>query len=229
MARIRTLGTLVARCKQRLGKANDAYPADADWKAAISEAYGDLYSVVAESGLRHFESESTITATGAASYNAPTDHLGTVMVYRVVNAAGELEPLDELMVQERHLVAGSTSAEARFFEHVGALIYLYPNPSSGTYKVRYIPQPADLSSGIDALDVDVINPYGEEFLVWCVAVKMHSQLESDAQLALDREARARTNLAEWASLKAFNQPRRRVADMRLVPDYGYDPADWRWR
>lgn len=228
MPRLYDMATLIRRCRQRVGKENDAYPDDASWRALISEAYGDLWSIVAESGLRYFETESTITATGAASYTEPTDHLGTVMVYRVLSAAGELQPLDELMVQERHFVIGQTG-DAQFFELADDQIYLYPRPSSGTYLVRYIPQPPDLSDYADEDSIDVVNPYGEEFLVWCVAIKAHSQLETDPQLAIDREGRARTNLMEWANLRAFNQPRRATtAISEILGDLPYDPADWRW-
>lgn len=215
MPRRYTMGALVTRCQQRADLENDGHVTE--WKALISEQYGDLYSIVAASGLRYFETEATITATGAASYAEPDDHLATVGLDHV-DSAGTRRPLAEIMVQERHRWIGLTG-EAFAFALVDDRILLYPKPATGTYILIYIPQPPDLSSYADATVVDVVTPDGEAFLVWGVTVKALAKSEADVSLAIAEREAARTRLATWAALRSFNQPRR-------IPEYGdYDPID----
>jgi phosphatidylserine/phosphatidylglycerophosphate/cardiolipin synthase-like enzyme len=66
--------TLIARCKRRAGLVGDNSIPDTDWQEAISEMYGELHGIVADAGGRYYETEASITATGASSYALPTDH-----------------------------------------------------------------------------------------------------------------------------------------------------------
>lgn len=222
------MADVVLRCQRRADKEGDAHVGPAEWKALISEQYGDLFSVVAGAGLRYFEATHTITTSGAVSYDEPCNHLGTVGVDRV-HADGTRESLAELMPGERNLWAGQTG-DARGYSLVDDQIVLYPRPPAGqTYELLYIPQPPDLSAAADDACVDVVTPDGEAFLVWGVALKALAKSESDVQLAMLERDAARGRLSEWATLRAFNTPRRRVfADDPF--GYGGDdylPGDWR--
>lgn len=229
MPRRFALSTLVTRCQQRCDLENENHIAPAEWKALVSEQYGELYSIVAESGLRYFETIDTISTTGAASYAEPADHLGTVLVARVLDSAGRRFDLDEIMAQERSGWSGMTG-DAACYALVDDQIYLYPTPPAGqTYEVLYIPQPPDLSSFLDADVIDVVNPDGEAFLIWGVAVKGRAKSESDVQLAMAEREAARVRLIEWSTLRAFNQPRRRIVRDEDVSGGNYDAADWRFR
>jgi len=217
------LSALVTRCQQRADLENDNHITTAEWKGLISEMNGELQLLVAETGMRYFETEATITATGAASYTLPSDHLATIGVAFVLDAAGRRRWLDELMVQERTAVIGQTG-EAYFYELTAQTIILYPKPTSGSYPHLYIAQPPDLSGAADGTNVDVVTPDGEAFLIWGVAVKALAKSESDVRLAMAERDAARERLRNWAQLRSFNTPRRRVT----VPldDEVREPGGW---
>ncbi len=225
MPRRMTMLALRTRCKQRADKENDPHISDPEWNSLISEQYGDLYSVVAQSGLRYFETTHTITATVAARYDEPDDHLATVGVDFVIGTAGQVRPLMEIMAQEQPAWSGQVG-EARAYTLIDDQILLFPKPTSGTYTLRYIAQPPDLSSYVDADILDVVTADGEGFIVWGAAVKALSKSESDVRLAMAEREAARGRLAEWAALRAFNSPRRRTV---FGDDSDFDAADWRYR
>jgi hypothetical protein len=227
MPRTYTMATLVERCQQRCDLENSDHISDAEWQSLISEAYGDLYSVVCESGLRYFETTTTVTATGATSYDEPNDHFATIKIERVLSDGTRYE-LTDAMSQEETYLKGLTG-DARFYTLPDDQLYLYPNPTSGTYIWTYIAQPPDLTTYDDEDLVDVVTPAGEAYLLWGTAVKALHKSESNAQLAMAERDSAREKLVEWTALRAFNQPRRRfVVDEYLEADT-VDPADWRNR
>lgn len=209
----RTMGTLVASCRRRVDMKTNQARNDDDFKASISEVYGDLWAIVAEAGRRYFETSTTFTANGAASYVEPTDHFGTVRVARVFSDGRE-SPLDELMPQEEWCLKGRTG-DAIAYTLIDDQVFLYPTPSSGQYKMYYIPQPPDLSNYADNDVVDVVGPPGLSLIVWGTAVIVHGELEGNAMLALQKEEQARKNLAEFAPLRSFNEPARVFANHDL--------------
>jgi hypothetical protein len=223
MPRRFTMSALVQRCKQRCDLEHDSHISDAEWKALLSEQYGELWSIVAETGYRYFESTHTITATGADGYAEPADHYATVQVTRV-DDSGREHILDELMHQEEPRFKGLTGA-ATFWTLVDDRLYLYPKPESGTYRWYYLQQPTGLADYADDDVIDVVTPDGEAFLIWGVAVKARSKSESDTQLAMVERERYRNQLQFWAAQRAIGDHRRRVT--RDGPDL--DAGDWRYR
>ena len=129
MARTFAMSTLVTRCKRRSDKEGESHISDPEWKALISEQYGELAQIIVDGGGRYFETESTINATGAASYTEPSDILHILEITRVDGSYRRR--LDELMLQERAGVMGLTGTAA-FWEFSDDQIILYPKPSSGT-------------------------------------------------------------------------------------------------
>ncbi len=226
MPRTFPMSTLVRRCQQRADREGDGHINDtavtSEWRSLISEQFGELYLIVADSGLRYFETTDTITATGAAYYAEPADHLGTVLMTRVLDASGARYDLEEVMVPEQSHWSGMTG-DALEFTLIDDRIYLFPTPGSGTYELRYIQQPPDLTTYADGDLVDVVSPAGEAFLIWGVAVKALSKSESDVSLAIAERDRFGAMLAEWASLRAYNGSRRRVV-VRSNTDYA-DPLN----
>lgn len=228
MPRRFTMATLRTRCQQRCDKEHDGSIGTSEWNALISEAFGELWNVVAESGLRYWEQTSTLTASGAASYDEPDDILALIGIDLLEEGTttGPRRSLDEIMIQERSRWAGMTG-EARCYALADDQLYLFPNPSSGVYEWIYIPQSPDLSTYNDNDVVDVVTPEGERFLIWCVAVKALAKSESDVQLAIVERDSARERLREWAVMRAFSAPRRRI--VVDGPDYfggPRDDADW---
>jgi hypothetical protein len=213
MPRRFTLGELVTKAQQRTDTENQSNIGEAEWRSMFSTSYGALYAIVAETGLRYFETSTTITSTGVASYDEPDGHWSTVSVAYVVNAQGERRQLYELMAQEQDRFSGVTGGESVAYALIDDLIYLYPTPAVGQqYEWRYVPQPPDLGDYGDNDSVDVVTPDGEAFLLWDVAVQVLAKEGSDTSLARAEREEARMRLREWAVLRALNAPRRRFVD-----------------
>ncbi len=225
MPRRFTLGDLVTMCQQRCDMENQTSISTTEWKRMISTTYGDLHSLVSSTGLRYFETSTTITATGAASYSEPADHLSTIGVDYVVNSStGQRRALYELMPQERNRFTGMTG-QAVAFMLVDDALSLWPKPSSGSYVWLYIPQPPHLAALADAEVIDVITPDGESFLVWGVAVQAKAKEESDTNHAEREREAARQRVIEWATMRNILQPRRRIVEDDVDIGYRY-PGDW---
>lgn len=220
MARLVPLSTLVTRCKKRADKESDS--SVDEWKALISERYGEIYAAVVDAGWGYFQSTSDITATGATSYDEP-DSLALISVDFIVNSStGQKRPLRLLMPQERSLYAGATG-EACAYAFAGDQIELYPKPSSGTYRVTYVPQSTDLSAGADNLDVDVINTDGEAALIWGVAAMATDKSEGDLRFRASMAAAALERLRDWAAKRALHETHRRIVRNEIAPSfYGGD-------
>ncbi len=217
------LSALIARSQQRCDRENDGHISALEWQSLVATTYSDLYTLVAESGMRYYETEATIAATGAASYAVPADHLATIGIDFQTSSAGARRPLDEVMVQEREWLGLVGEAEA--FALAGQFIVLYPKPSTGTYLHLYIPQAPDLNTIATSAIVDVVTPDGEELIIWGTAVKALAKSESDVSLAIRERNEARARVAEWATLRAFNNPRRRI--VRDDGDLDLDARVWR--
>lgn len=223
MPLLRTMADLILECREAVDMVNNQARSDAAFRRAISRQYGSLCSVVAEQGLRYFETSTTITADGSASYDEPTAHLSSVRMARVLDDGTE-RPLDELMTQEEWAHKGKVG-DAVAYTLVDDQIFLYPNPSSGTYKLYYIPQPSDLTDYDDADLVDVVTADGLQFLIWSVAVQIHGALEGNAILALQERERAREELQVWAAARS-SQQRRRINEDYLDDYRSRTPGDW---
>lgn len=209
MPRLLQIGEIATRCLRRVDLEFNSPFKPPEVKALISEQYGHLYRIAVKSGFRYFESEDSITATGAASYPLPDDHDSTIGIDRVVDAAGSTVQLDELMVQERNRFARQTG-DARAYSIVGQTIVFFPRPSSGTYTHIYVPQAPDLSSAPDSTEVDLVTADGESFLIYGVAVKMTAKTEIDPRLLIQERDAAEARFTEDVGLRALHSPRRRV-------------------
>jgi hypothetical protein len=227
MARSIALSTLVTRCLRRANKeaggSSDASVEPYETKALISSHFGEMHAVVSETGSRYFETDATITATGAASYALPSDHFSTIGISRLINSAGQLSRLRKLGAQRRVFFAGLTG-DARYYALEGSNIVLYPKPSSGTYKHLYIPQPTDYSLSADSTTLDVINVYGEEFIVWGVASVLLHKGEADQIRALKERDRMRDELKAWAVARVISEGEQQFVD---DDDFPLSEADWR--
>jgi hypothetical protein len=224
MPRRYTLAELRTRCKRRADKENDPHISDAEWNALISEQYGELWELVAGTGLRYFETRHSIVADGSDSYDEPDDHGKTVGLDRI-EPDGTRFTLLPLMAQERVRFSGREGPAVEY-AIIDDQIVLYPKPAHGEYELIYIPQPTDLSTYADDEAVDVVCIHGEAFLIWGAAVKAMSKGEADVRLALGERDRCAQRLLEWAAERDANEPRRRVLDPRTGLEGPYDPSSW---
>lgn len=223
MAYTLAMSTIRTRCFQRADMENTTLVSTAEANALISEKFGELYGVVCDAGSRYFETTQTITATGATSYDEPTDHRSTMRIVHV-GSDGRRRPIPKATRLDVEALSGQTG-DAVCFEHIDDQIYFYPNPSSGTYVMIYIPQPPDLTDYGDSEIVDVCDESGLAFLIWGVSVLMKSKQESDVRLAMDREAAAKQRLLEWAVNRLMED-----GHVRQEPDWDVPShrAEW-WR
>jgi hypothetical protein len=211
------LGALRLLCQQRADRESDDSIVTSEWNALISEQVGEMASVVADAGFAYWQSEATINLT---TFALPTDHMATWGV-DYVDGSGRRRPLTELQPADRSRFIGQTG-EAYYFLVVGQVVELYPTPSSGTYKIVYLPQPADLSAASDSVPVDLVCADGQAFVIWGVAVKARSKsTDSVAVMQQEREA-ARARLFKWAVQRSFATPRHaepaeNVGDWRRRP------------
>lgn len=223
MPRSVALSVLRTRCKQRSDMENDSHIADSEWNTLISEMVGELHELADEAGLRYFETSATITATGASSYAVPSDHLATISITLLDSASRPRRELDEWQIhQGEHPLSGQTG-EAQCYAIVGQTIEFYPNPASGSYRHRYVPQPASLASAADGDAVDLICPAGEAFVVWGVKVKAADKSETAVQVAMAERDRARERVSTWLQGRNFVTPRNQMP--RSTDDDEYE----RWR
>lgn len=224
MPRSYTLTDLIRRCQQRCNMEGDPAIAPDEWARLISEAYGELYTIVFESGLEYFERALAVTTTGAQTIGEPVDHLSTVQVAYLVDAtARRYIALRELMAQERTIISGQTIASgnfARAFALVDRQIYLYPTPPAGqVYEIRYVPQPVEFT---EPANLDVVTPDGLSFLVWNVVVMALAKVEIEPSVAMERLEAARDRFTQSVQLRALNAPRRRILDIET------DVGDGEW-
>lgn len=230
MALSRTVSTLIARSRKRVDMTNNQARSDSDFQASIAEVYNEMVEIVAEVGVRLFESTSTLTASGAASYalssltSTANGLLHALRVVRVLSDGSE-EPLDELMGAEEWPFKGQTG-DATHFALVDHTLYLYPNPSSGTYKLYWVPQPTDYSGVATNTSVDVLCSAGERFIIWGVAALIHSELEGNAITAFREKERAADDLRMWAVQRMLTRQRRRVNEEFMDGDVIRMPGDW---
>lgn len=230
MARTFTVTQLITRAQQRADMESSSFISDAEWKTMLSTIYGEFYGILAESGMRYYESEDTVTTDGSSTYALPADHLATVGV-DYLSGSTQRRDLAQFMAQERNVFSSQQGAsEALAYALIGSNIKLYPTPPSGqTYYHVYVPQPTDLSSADDADNVDVVTPDGESFITWGLSVLALSKEESDVRGAVMERERARERVQNWAALRAMHTPRRRIVDdSGGLYRAGYEEGDWEY-
>ena len=227
MAFTRTVGQIVELGQRRADKQTDSHVDTEDWKGFLSELYGELHAAAVDVGARYFETEATITATGASSYSLPSDHLTTIGV-DYVDSASNRQPLVELMVQERWAF-GAVTGQAQMFAFTGTSIVLYPKPASGTYYHLYAPQPTDYSSSSNSTSVDLLNTHGLSFVVWgMAALAMHKGDDNQQRAMFERDA-AKERFTEAAVRRALTMPRRKQTNsVDLGLESGFLPGSRSW-
>lgn len=212
MPRLFSMDSLVLSCQQQVDLERHKVIQPAEWRGLISRAYGELWTIVFESGLQYFETEKTLVTDGTNVLQEMTNHLSTVSFSYLVNAAtGQTRDLRELMPQERSAASGLSADSARFYALVDDKIYLYPTPPAGqSYIMRYVPQSPDCSGFAGDQSLDVVTPDGHDFLIWSVAVRACGKTEADPTLAMREREAARARFTLSVNLRALTAPRRRI-------------------
>lgn len=225
MPRLFTMDSVIAACSEQVDLANHGVISPAGWRAFISRAYGELWTIVFESGLQYFETSQQLTTDGTNVLDEMGNHLATVSFWHLADAAtGRYCDLRELMPQERARASGRSGGAARAYSLVDNKIYLYPTPPAGqVYEMRYVPQSPDLTTFDGDMCIDVVTPDGHDFLIWSVAVRACGKTEADPQLAIREREAARERFTTSVQLRALLAPRRII--VQADSDYD-DGAIW---
>ena len=194
---------------------NDAF------NAVISEVYGNLWTLVGGQASRYFETSTTFTADGSASYDELEGHMETVRMARV-NDDGSEVPLREIAPQSEWRFKGQVG-DAVAYALIDDQIYLFPSPSSGTYKLYFIQQATELSEYADDDIVDVACPAGMSYVIWATALIINGELEGNATLAMRERDKWEEEVRVWAASRSPD-PKQRPADD--TDDLLLSPPEW---
>lgn len=228
MARRFRVDDLLGRVRQVADCEGDDHITDTFLKTQLSTIYGQAWGVVVETGLRYFETRTSLISDGSNVLSEPANIFCHVGLDYIEAGTSRRRPVTEMMAQERTWVDQPwiTGTFARFFETVDDQILLYPTPPTGqTYQLLYIPQAPDLTSADDAELVDVVTPDGEAFITYGIAALVLARKDQEASLMQQEREAAKKRLSEWAGMRAFHQPRRQVVE----DDWeDWNPGGWRW-
>ena len=223
MALSRTMALILARGFKRADMETDDHIETTERKALVAEVYNEIHSIVSDTGCRHFETEATITATGASSYALPAAWLQTRAIEYVVDSADRRRPLrGPVSAQRQHQLAGLVG-DAYYYTIAGGNIVLLPNPASGSYKHRYLPQPTDYSSAATTDSIDLLNSNGESFMYWSLACLGRDKEESDLRYAEARRQHFAEELRMWAIFMVNTESPQAIVEHDDGPIL---PGDW---
>lgn len=197
-----------------------------EWKAIISEWYGEAYEIIASEGNRYFEYTTTLTTDGTNHLPEPVDQLAVVDQLELIldAATGRCRRIRPISPQQRASLSGRTGTP-RFFELVDDRYYLYPTPPTGQQlTLRYIAQCPDLTGYADDAVADYYCVAGQKFVQYGAAAAAVSKSKNDASALVQEREVQRKLLWEWAADRFMNsQP-------VLYVDDGDDdlPTNWAW-
>lgn len=227
MARLVEMGDLEERCIRRADLEEDDHISHEEWLALISEVYGELFGVVADTGGRYFEAVETLTSDGTNILPSPPADIQSQMGLWYVPASGPRRPLKIITPFELEQWGHRTGAFATRYELLDNSIRVYPRPPSGqSYELRFIPQAPDLTGFASDDCVDVVCAEGESFLLWGVTAlaKTKREEEDGARFALQRQDFYRERLRDWAISRTMTEPRQIRVEHDV--DLPIDPAAW---
>lgn len=199
-----TLAQLRTRVRQRSNNehTNGQFVTDGELNGLINVAYKDLYGTLVEKSLHRTETTQTVTATGATSYALNADLYSLLNVYWVEN--GYRRRLRRF--SDRAKPGSADVGVASTYRVKGSTVVFWPNPSSGTYEIDYIPVPGDLVADEDVLDGVLA---WEEYVVLEAATQVLQKeglTEEANSLRSDRD-RILQRIENQASLVEFSETR----------------------
>lgn len=218
---------LEERCRRRVDMARNQARDSAAFRAVISEVYGNLWTTIGAPASRYFETSTTFTADGSASYAELEGHMETVRMARVLDDGSEI-PLREIAPQTETRFKGKTG-DAVAYALVDDRLFLYPKPSSGTYTLYYVQQATELSEYADDDIVDVACPAGMSYVIWGVKVVIGDELEANIVTATRERDKWEEEVRVWAANRSPD-PKQRPADDTddvLLRGRPFIPGGWR--
>lgn len=225
MAREVTVGALITRIRDVADLVNDGNITDAEMIRYISASYTWLYDILVSKGLHYFESTDTTVADGINTQFALPDDFYAALAVHFQYETNRWRSLPEHMLQEVAALDHRDSAEAYSYRVVGGNLELLPRPASGkTYRLLYVPAPADLDAAGDA--VDGVSGW-EELIVIDVAITCRIKQETQVIDLERRLARMLARVEEAAEHRSLSSTRRVTdVDSSVIEK---DPGDYTHR
>lgn len=189
----------------------------------LNVALGALERELLRAGVTYREEVATLTCDGSTSYlfedltDGPTESEPMAVLAVFKNDGSKLPPASMMKNFRAYLYTSSGSAPLFFRCKVGTganngkqTIQLWPTPSSGVYKVHYVPRPTPLFESDATGDgvTSVMLPVGlEQFLVLFAARMAYSTEETINPMTNELYAEAKGWLSDYAnSFLAMDPP-----------------------
>lgn len=172
-----TLATIRTYARLRADQDNSTFPTDAQYLTLINQAAHHVFRKLVRAGWAANPQSTSITATGATTYNVSTAWASIISVFRL--EGGVYIPLTPLKPEEESTFFSMGNGPGQRYAVSKGLtaslqIAFYPKPSSGTYVVLF-----EGTFGGFAADADPWNgPPGSEELISLLAATWSSKKEN---------------------------------------------------
>lgn len=180
-----TRGDIITRALQKIHGESSSFFTTASPLFA-QEAYNEVYAYFMSKGLHMLESDYSPTINGTSTYTLPSDFFATLNVMRLQGS----DYYRLIAVQpDMELAARSlTGNEANFYKIRRTAtntrtIQFYPNPTSGTYTIHYVPECPTFAN--DSSVLITVGP--SDALVACILAKKFLVREEEKNSELDEE------------------------------------------
>lgn len=176
---------IVTRALQKIhGEANSFFTTAAP--LFVNEAYKEVYAYFMSKGLHMLETDTSPTINGSSTYTLPSDFYATLNVMRIQGS--DYYNLRNVTPDMELAARSLTGNEANYYKIRRTstntrTIQFYPNPTSGTYTVHYVPECPDLSA--DGTVLITVGP--SDALVACILAKKFLVREEERNNELDEE------------------------------------------
>lgn len=227
MARTQTVLQIMTRVRELVDAVGDTtWLTDAELQKKVDAAYTDLVDLLIRAEQHQFETTANLTITAGVA-PVPADFYKALAV-DYLYATGQYVEVPQSTFAERNNRHGiydfGTASSASPWRLVGGNIVFNPAPPAGaTYRLTYIPAPANISQVATSTAVDGVAGW-DEWIVYQAAMAC-GEKEGAPELA-DWEKRRDLLTARIMQMGVDRSPTMAIVDTRD----DYDGASWMpWR
>lgn len=188
----------------------------------VQDALTRLHSFYVKADPDMFRTEVDYTADGSASYDLPEDWFSTVGVDYVQSSTTKVQ-LDRVQEADHTYYDAMTGSYAVGYRCIGDQLYLYPKPSSGTYRLIYLTDPQLITDSTDEIDCRMGHDVYLEMLVarWLLEKEESYDGRFERQIKEIEE-----NLTEEANMRYLRDPVTMSPRKKLRRGYGRGFGGW---
>ncbi len=163
---------LITRAKDKadMARSTDSFVTDAEWQRYVDAGYTDLVDQLVKAEIHMMEVTADITTVAnTTAYDLETDFYKLLSVDYIMSTT-QVFSIPELVFAERnrYLSGLNDYGCAQGYRLIGNQITFYPTPPAGqTYRVFYVPCPAEISTLATSTEVDGIAGWEEYIVIYC--------------------------------------------------------------